>query len=346
MGTRTYFDQGRLDVLFSAQHGVASRAQLLGIGMTPSAIHYRTRVKGPWQILLPGIYAMDQHITTQRREMASQLHAGPDGVITGPYAARHYGLRASGPTTVDLLVPAGLRRKSSGFARLIRTSRMPAAGEILVDGGLRFADPARAVADAVRGYRDINDARTVICSALGHNLCTLRELREELADGPDNGAALLRRALADVSRDIWSAAEGDFLQLLQCSDLPAPELNVAIYGADGTMLGIIDAWWSRACVGAEVDSREFHSDEEGSGQHGRQSAWEDTMDRHNRLSAVIRLLHFSPARIRSDGNAVINALRAAIRDGLSVPPREITAIPVDRQLRPRFPSEPMAPTVR
>jgi hypothetical protein len=189
MGTRAYFDHCRLDELFGAQHGVASRAQLLEIGMTRSAIQHRITVKGPWRILLPGIYAMDQHITTRRREMASQLLAGPDSVLTGPYAARHYGVRASGTTTVDVLVPACVRRKSSGFARLIRTSRMPANDEILVDSGVRFANPARAVADAVRGYRDINDARTAICSALGHDLCTLRELRMELAIGPDNGAA-------------------------------------------------------------------------------------------------------------------------------------------------------------
>jgi hypothetical protein len=345
MGIKAYFDQCRLDELFSAQHGVASRAQLLEIGMTRSAIQHRISVKGPWQILLPGIYAVDRHITTRRREVAAQLHAGAEGVITGPYAARLYGLQASGPTAVDVLVPADVRRKSSGFARLIRTSRMPAEAAILVDGGVRFAGPARAVADAVRGYRDMNEARTLICSALRHDRCTLRDLWMELAVGPGNGAALLRRALTDVSRDIWSAAEGDFLDLLRDSDLPVPEFNVAIYGADGTMLGIVDAWWGRACVGAEVDSREYHSEDAGSERQGR-SGCDDTMDRHNRLSARIRLLHFSPKRIRNEGSGVIADLRDAIRDGMSMPPRVITAIPVDQHLRPRSTSVPLAPSAR
>jgi hypothetical protein len=345
VGIKAQFDRRRLDDLLAAQHGVASRAQLLQLGMTRSAIQYRIGPTGPWQVLLPGIYAKDEHVTTWRRETAAQLHAGREGVITGPYAARHHGLRASGPTAVDVLVPVNVRRKSSGFARLIRTSRVLAEDAILVDGGVRFADPARAVADAVRGYRNIDDARTVICSALEHDMCTLRDLYRELAAGPDNGAALLRRALADVSHDIWSTAEGDFLHLLQNSDLPVPEFNVAIYAADGMLLGIVDAWWDRACVGAEVDSREYHSNTEGSGESGRQSGWEDTMDRHNRLSACVRLLHFSPKRIRNDGDGVITALRAAILDGMAMPRRALTAIPVDRQLRPRS-NVPMAPTAR
>ena len=341
MGIKAQFQQSRIDDVLGAQHGVASRAQLLEAGMTRSAIQSRIGPTGPWEILLPGIYAMDAHITTRRREMAAQLHAGSEGVITGPYAARHYGLQASGPTAVDVLVPVHVRRKSSGFVRLIRTGLMPSVDAINVDGHVRFADPVRAVADAVRGYRDINDARSIICTALGHDLCALQMLRTELVNGPDNGAALLRRALADVARDIWSAAEGDFLHLLKSSDLPPPEFNVAIYASDGTVLGIVDAWWGRACVGAEVDSREFHSDE----ADPRKSGWEETMDRHNRLSARIRLLHLAPKRIRTDGNGVISDLRAAISDGMSMPPRAIRAVPVDQQLRPRS-TGPMAPSAR
>jgi hypothetical protein len=332
MGKRAQFDRYRLDGLFDVQHGVITRAQLLECGMTRSAIQYRVGPDGPWRVLLPGIYAQDTHITTRRRQMAAQLHAGPAGVITGPYAARHYQLRASGPTAVDVLVPVKVRRLSSSFVRLIRTTRMP--GQILDEDGVRFAGPVRAVADAVRGYRDINDARAVICDALDRELCTLTELGQELADGHGNGAALLRRALSDVAQDIWSAAEGDFLDLLKRSDLPEPEFNVAIYAEGGTLLGIVDAWWDRACVAAEVDSREYHS---------FKSGWEETMDRHNRLSARIRLLHFPPKRIRTSGDRVIGDLRAAILDGLGNPPRAIKAIPVDQQLRPRV---PMAPTVR
>jgi hypothetical protein len=333
MGIRAEFDVHRVEELFGAQHGVVSRTQLLECGMTRNAIQCRIGPHGPWHILLRGIYAQDARITTRRREMAAQLHAGPAGVITGPYAIRHFGLQASGPTAADVLVPLEVRRMSSAFVRLIRTSRMPDEHDIDEDGGIRFADPARAVADAVRGYRDINDARTVVCAALGRGLCTLNELRTELANGPYIGAALLRRALTDATHDIWSAAEGDFLHLLNNSGLPPPELNVAIYAEDGTMLGIVDAWWNQAGVGAEVDSREFHSSTSG---------WEDTMNRHNRLSACIRLLHFSPKRIRSDGDGVIAELRAAIFDGLSTPSRPIKAVPVDRQLRPRAPLAPTA----
>lgn len=311
MGITAEYDRFRVDQLTVLQHGVVARGQLLECGMTRSAIQYRVGPGGPWCILLPGIYAIDAHITTERREMAALLHSGPDGIITGPYAVRKHGLRASGPTSVDVLVPPGTRRFSSGFVRLIRTSRMP--GTIWDAGPLRFADPVRAVADAVRGYRDIGEARAVICAALDRH-CTVEELRTELISGPVQGSALLRRALRDAAHGIWSKAEGDFLELIKRSGLPEPVFNVAIYDENGTLLGIIDAWWDRACVGAEVDSSQYHS---------LDSDWLRTLDRHNRLTSRIRLLHFAPSKIGADPAGVVSELRTAIDDGYRQPIRAV-----------------------
>jgi hypothetical protein len=317
MGITAEVDQHLVNELLLKQFGVVSRDQLLQRGKTRSAIQYLTRPNGPWRKLLPGIYAADAHITKERREMAAQLHAGPAGVITSGYAVRLFGLQASGPTAVEVLVPPEVRRMSSGFVRLIRTTRMPET--VYRMGPIRFAGPVRSIADAVRGYSDISDARAVVCAAIKREVCSLAEFATELAEGPSRGSLLLRRSLRDAAQGIWSAAEGDLMDLIRASDLEQPEFNVALYAEDGTLLGVVDAWWQCAGVAAEVDSREFHFDKED---------WEDTLDRHNRITAsLVHLMHFTPRTIKTNGSSVLDKLRLAISQGSRNPALPIRAEP-------------------
>src|SRR5438105_6784895 len=164
MGIPANYDRERLRSVLSDQYNVISRRQLLECGMTRSAIQHRVGPDGRWRIILPGIYIANGDVTATRREMAALLYAGRDGVITGPFAVRRYGLTASGPDSIEVLVPRRVRRQSVRFVRLIHTARIPE--NVYRTGPIRIADPVRAVADAVRGYREIRDARTVICAAI------------------------------------------------------------------------------------------------------------------------------------------------------------------------------------
>jgi len=75
------------------------------------------------------------------------LYAGDGSMITGVASLWRHGIRHPVPETVDVLVPALRKVQSAGFARLWRTSRMPARPWTI--GGIRFAPAPRAVADAV-----------------------------------------------------------------------------------------------------------------------------------------------------------------------------------------------------
>lgn len=317
MGARAVYDEKRLRRILSEQYNVASRRQLVDCGMTRGAIQHRVGPGGRWRILLPGVYAAgDAAIPAMQREMAAMLFAGPDAVMTGAFAARHYGLVAPGPDYIDILIPASVRRQSTRFVRLIHTTRMP---EVFRTGPIRMAPAARAVADAVRGYRSIDDARSLISAAIQRRQCTPEAIGRELRDGPVRGSGLLLRGLCDAATGIWSAAEGQFMTLIEGSDLPRPEYNVALFAPDGTLLGIVDAWWGRAGVAAEVDSQEFHF---------KREDWLDTMRRHNRITKHrVQLLHFPPTQITSDGAAVLADLRDAIAEGLAAPPLPIRAVP-------------------
>src|ERR1700678_52323 len=153
MGIRSSYDKELLWVFLHEQRNVVTRRQLVECGMTRSAIQHRVRPGGRWRVILPGVYAASDGIVSgNQREMAAMLYAGPSAVMTGAFAVRHYGLVASGPDYIEVLVPVEEhRRQSIRFLRLIHTERMPA--EVTQAGPIRVAGPARAIADAVQGYR-------------------------------------------------------------------------------------------------------------------------------------------------------------------------------------------------
>jgi hypothetical protein len=79
--------------LLDEQLAVASRGQLLALGMNDRAMQYRLRPDGPWQALLPGIYlAVTGTPTFEQKEMAALLYAGPESLVTGRAALVHHGI--------------------------------------------------------------------------------------------------------------------------------------------------------------------------------------------------------------------------------------------------------------
>src|SRR5271170_5515614 len=117
-----------LGELLDRQLSVVSRGQLLALGMTDRATQHRVRAGGPWQPLLPGVYLGVSGAPSQpQKEMAALLYAGPGSLITGAVALMHYSIRSgSDLDVIDVLVPAARQRGSTGFARLHRTTRIPA----------------------------------------------------------------------------------------------------------------------------------------------------------------------------------------------------------------------------
>jgi hypothetical protein len=238
-------------------------------------------------------------------------------VITGATAVRRHNLRCAGLNEIDVLVPMDVRVKSIEFVRLIRTSRMPE--DFYSTGEIRFAALERAIGDAVRRMRRLSDVRAVVAEAVQRGRCDLASLAAELNEGPSAGSRFYRTALAEISDGIRSAAEADLKNLIDRSDLDKPMYNPELYAEDGTFLGIPDAWWQRAGVAAEVDSREYHISPEDQ---------ERTRKRHNRMEACgINTLHFSPRALKQESATVLTDLRGSIESGNRRPPLPIKAIP-------------------
>jgi hypothetical protein len=307
-----------LGELLDQQFTVASRRQLLSLGMKDTAMQWRVRAGGPWQALLPGVYlGLTGAPNLSQKEMAALLYAGPGSLITGPTALMHYGLRS--PVLlemVDVLVRGGRQRVSTGFARLHRTYRMPP--QIMTMGPLRLVGPARAVADTTRLLTELRDVRAVVADAVQRNRCTVRDLAGELRDGPVKGSAMFRSVLEEVAEGIRSTAEGDLRDLIRAARLPMPLFNASLY-VGGTFLARPDAWWPEAGVSAEADSYEWHLSPADADR---------TRMRHDLMGAAgIIPLHFSPRQIRRERSEVVRLIKDALANGLNRPPLPIRTIP-------------------
>jgi hypothetical protein len=311
------YDHDRLDAILRLQHGIVTRHQALECGLTPRAIDHRLRPGGPWHGILPGVYVtVTGTPTPDQRDMAALLYAGSRSVITGAVAVRRHRLSCAGLNTIDVLIPASARRKSTGFVQIQRTTRMP--DKVYRTGALRFAPPDRAVADAARRMTRFDDVRAVVCEALQRKRCTLPMLIRELNDGPMPGSRSLRAALGEVSDGVRSSAEADLRNVIGHSDLEKPVYNPLLYTLDGIFIAQPDTWWQRAGVAGEVDSREYHMGVEG---------YRATQMRHNRMEGYgINAQHWLPSLIKHEPGTVIRDLRNAIAAGYRRPPLPIVAM--------------------
>ncbi len=299
------------------QCDLITRSQALAAGVSEAELRHKLRPPGPWRVVLPGVYlSHNGFLTVGQRELAAVLYGGRESVITGHAAAARYGVRVPVTEVVDVLVPHTQRRQSRGFVSIHRTARMPARPWMI--DNLRWAPPARAVADAARSLADVKAISDLVAAAVQQDRCSVRQLSAELREGPRQGSAALREVLAAVADGIASVAEAEFRALVQGSGLPEPMYNARLFAGE-EFLAKPDAWWPRAGVAAEVDSREWHLSP---------AAWQRTMARHSRMSAHgIIVLHFPPSRIRTDPAGVVAELTSALKSGSGRAPLPIRSVP-------------------
>ena len=82
-----------ISTLLLAQHGLITKQQVLAAGFTARTVS-RAIERGGYEEVLPGVLRSVQHpVTFESRAMAAQLHAGPGAALSGPTAARLYGVR-------------------------------------------------------------------------------------------------------------------------------------------------------------------------------------------------------------------------------------------------------------
>jgi len=270
--------------------------------MTEKALRYRTRPDGPWEIVLPGIYATHRgQLTEKQRAVAAFLYAGRGIAITGKAAVAWHGMLRQPCELIDVLVPLHFKRSDAGFVRLRRTSIMP--GVDYRDGVVSYAPLDRAIADSVRRLSDMSEVRDLIASGVQRGKVGIWELARELDVGPRQGSARLRLALGEVADGVRSVAEADLRSLVKQFRLPDPLYNPKLFVA-GEFLAMPDAWWPDFGVAAEVESKAWHMSP---------ADWQRTLDRQARMSAEgILVLPLIPVRLRTARPQVAREIRSAL----------------------------------
>lgn len=266
---------------------------------------------GRWTRPVPRVTVAASAPAERQLVLAALVHTAPDGALTGRAACRAYRLRdVPGGGPVEVLLPHGVRRVSTPWVRVLRTTSVVEVRTLL---GLPVVAPGRALADAARGLARLQDVRALVLAAVADGAVSTGSLRAELAAGPRAGSGHLRRALADAQRGAASAPEAEFAERL----LPWARrrgltllLNPVLVLA-GRLLCVPDAYLVEVGVGVETESLRHH----GSGQ-----ALSATLRRHARVErGGVRLLHETPWSLRRETDAVLARVAEEVRLARPVP---------------------------
>lgn len=197
--------------LSEGRRRVMTAAQLRAHGVSTAETEGQCRSGGPWQELLPGVYLLHPGPPTSEERLHAVLmytarepspgvpaQPGPDkeqrppypeAVITGLAALNLHGFAAVPPLPsldrIDVLVPRLRRLRSTGCARLLRTSTLPTPQ---YRTGLPVAPVPRALADAVADLTDAGAVRRLLTEAVRGGHCEPAAIVREL-----NQARLLSR---------------------------------------------------------------------------------------------------------------------------------------------------------
>lgn len=241
------------------QHGVVTRAQLLGAGATADTIRSWQRMAR----LVPlhrGVYLLGSLVgplrPTRHREMAAVLACGRGAAVSHGNALWLRDLVSTRPGggkgPVHLVVP-GARCRRPGIAAH-RVSTLLAADVSLVEG-----------IPTTTAIRTILDVASTARPRLLEQVLARAERLGQLDSGalldrlnraaPVRGAPLLRSLLTGEARLAFTRSEAEerLLEIIRLAELPEPKLNVRLDDLE------LDFYFPAHRVAVEVDGFAYHS---------------------------------------------------------------------------------------
>jgi very-short-patch-repair endonuclease len=250
---------GRIVALAEHQHGVATRRQLVEIGLSDDGIGRRVKDGRLWRVHT-GVYAVGRpSLTLHGRFSAAVLSCGPGAALSHIAAGVLQGvLKERGPR-IDLTVPGSGGRRRRGAVIIHRAALPPT--DLTTMHGIAVTTPARTFVDLadVLPRRQLERALDE-AAYLGLDLSDLQPRRGR------RGARLLAEVLdrhEPGTTRTRSELEERLLTLCRRFRFPAPELNSTIEGYEADFVwrdqGLIvetDGWSAHRGRGAfERDRR-------------------------------------------------------------------------------------------
>lgn len=244
--------------LLDRQLGLVTRRQLLSGGLTPDAVSWR--LSRAWRSVLPGVIDIERGgLTESRRLVAALLYAGQGAAVTGPSAARWYGITgvpSAGP--VHVVVPAPRSSRSVAFAT-IRRSEVGDPG-MRTSGAILLVSPGRAIVEAARAAPWDDHATAIVVEAVQRGICSASTVATWNDLLGRRGSAVVRRALDDVQAGAWSVPEAELAKLIaRSTKLPRPLANPELKTAEGEPLTSPDVYFDDVGLAVMVHSRTYHA---------------------------------------------------------------------------------------
>lgn len=216
----------RVVALAERQHGVVTRAQLRGLGLSDAGVDRRVG-DGRLHRVHQGVYAVGRPtLTTHGRFLAAVVSCGPKAALSHFAAAALTKLMPERGARIDVTVPRGGQRRRRGVV-IIHRAALPAA-DVMVRDGIRVTIPTRTITDLAdflperRLERLIDEA-----DYLGLPLDGLRPRHGRRGSG--RLARVLERHEPGSTRT-RSEFEERMLGLCRRNGLPAPEVNAPVEG--------------------------------------------------------------------------------------------------------------------
>lgn len=302
------------DVLehFATHHGVATRTQLLDLGLTRHRI-IGLRHAGTLVQELKGVYRIPVVPFGEAAKCVAVCAAHDDAVICGPTAGRLWNLRR---LPADQRIHAIVRpRRQPSVERWIRPYRTAAIREADVierDDGIRITSRARTALDLARHVGDTDLLSIIEQVARDGNLSDV-ELRDVAVDFMSKSRPWLRRYLLQLDRRLdGGAAEshqetvlGDALAAVGIGPLRRQfDIDLPGYGPARFDLAVPELRWV-----IEVDVFPTHAETEGRRRDQRRDeaakgvGWETTRvveaELGTAMPATVHRLHSEFRRRRS-----------------------------------------------
>jgi very-short-patch-repair endonuclease len=246
MGRKVRTVEQKVAAIARSQHGVVTRAQLLGAGVSAREIDRRLE-KGTLLRVHRGVYRVGHRAPSiEARYMAAVLACGDGALLCGLAAAHLWGLiKGSAP-------PAEVIASSERRVKGVKTRRTRKGLRGTKCRGIPITTVPNTLMD-VSSLLSLPDLARACHEAGVKYGTTPGQVETELAKRPNTpGARNLRKVLSGEQRVTLSALERRFLKLLREANLPLPQTNKPA----GTKR--VDCRWPAHKLTIELDSYRYH----------------------------------------------------------------------------------------
>jgi very-short-patch-repair endonuclease len=252
--------------LASSQHGVVTRAQLLGLGLTRHEIQHRVD-RGALLRVHRGVYRAGHRAPSlEARYLAAVLACGGDACLSGRAAAHLFGLLRGGRAPAPEVSSPSKRRVTGVAATRTRIAR----ADRTVHCGVPITTVPRTLTDLAADLPLDALARACHEAGVRHRTTPAHVAAVLERRGPVAGASKLRQVLSGDAPVTLSVLERRFLALLREHGLPGPRTNRPAGSHH------VDCRWPERRLTVELDSYRFH--------HSRH-AWEHDRRREREARA-------------------------------------------------------------